>query len=61
MGEGGHRIRGAEAREGAALVRVEQAGLSCQRGEPDGKDALKDFGDGLEEDDNAEGGWGVVG
>ena len=43
VGEGGHRVRGAEARDGGALVWVEQAGLSCQRGGPDGKDALKDL------------------
>ena len=27
IGQGGHSVRGAEAREGAALVRMEQAGL----------------------------------
>ena len=61
MGEGGHRIRGAEAREGAALVWVKQARLPCQRGEPDGQDGFKDLRDGFEEDDNAEGSRGVIG
>ena len=43
MGEGGHRVRGAEAGEGATLVWVESARMSCQRGEPDGKDAFDDL------------------
>ena len=60
VGEGGHRIRGAEAGEGAALVRVTQACLSCQGGEPDCENALNDFGDSFEEDNDAEGGRGVV-
>ena len=29
VGEGGHRVRGAETREGAALVRVKQARFPC--------------------------------
>ena len=60
VGECGHRIRGAEAREGAALVWVEQARLSRQSSEPDSEDAFKDFRDGFEENDDPEGGWGVV-
>ena len=35
--------------------------MPCQRGEPDGKDAFKDFRDGFEENDDPEEGWGVVG
>ena len=61
MGEGGHRIRGAEARKGATLVGVKQSRLSCQGGESDGENTFEDFRNGLEEDDDAEGGWGVVG
>ena len=40
---------------------MKQARFPCQRGEPDGKDALEDFRDGFEEDDNTEGGRSVVG
>ena len=61
MGEGGHRVRGAEAREGAALVGVEQACMSCQSGEPDGEDAFEDLRDGFEENNDAERSQGVVG
>ena len=31
-----------------------------QRGEPDGEDAFEDFWNGFEEDDNPEGGRGVI-
>ena len=61
MGEGGHRVRGTEAREGAAMVWVKQARLSRKGCEPYGEDALKDHRDSLEENDDAEGGWGVIG
>ena len=43
MSEGGYRVRSTETRKGATLVCVEEAGLSCQRSEPDGEDAFKDF------------------
>ena len=43
VGEGGYCGREAEAREGAALVWVEQARLSRQRGEPDGKDGFENL------------------
>ena len=43
MGDGGYRVRRTETRKGAASVRVDVAGLPCQRSEPDSEDALKDF------------------
>ena len=43
MREGGYRVRTIETRKGARLVPVEEAGLSCQRGEPDGENAFKDI------------------
>ena len=53
MGEGGCSVQGAETGEGAALVWVKQAGLSCQGGESNGKDPLKNVRDGFEKDDYA--------
>ena len=61
VGEGGYGIRSAETVKGATLVWVEKAGLSCQSGESDGKDAFKDFRNGLKKDNNEEGGRGVIG
>ena len=40
---------------------MKEAGLPCQGDEPNSKDALKDFCDGFEKNNNAEGGQGVVG
>ena len=34
--------------------------MPCERGEPDDKDAFKDFRDGFEEDDDPQGGRSVV-
>ena len=61
MGEGGYRVPGTKARKGAALVRVEQAGLPCQGGESENEDVLEDLRNSFAEDDYAEGGRGVVG
>ena len=61
MHEGDYCVRGAKAREGAALVRVEQANLPCQGGEPDRNDAFKDLRNRFEEDDYSERGRGVLG
>ena len=61
VGEDGYRIQGAEAGEGATLVGVEQAILSCEGGESDCEDALEDLRDSFEEDYYPEGGWCVVG
>ena len=61
VSEGGYRVPGAEAREGATLVWVKQARLPCQGGESNGEDAFQDLGDGFEENDDAERGRSVVG
>ena len=53
--ECGHRIRDAETREGATLVRVEEAGLSRKGGELDCEDTFEDLQYGLEQDDYSEG------
>ena len=50
MDQGGAGVGGAESGEGAALVKVEEAGLAGQVGEPDGHDSLQYFGDCFEED-----------
>jgi len=54
-------VGGAESREGAALVRVEEAfGLGDGR-QSDCHHPFEDLGDSFEEDDDAKGGGGVVG
>ena len=54
-------IRGAEPREGAALVGVEESGFVGHVGESDGHDSFQYFGDGSEEDYYAKGRRSVVG
>ena len=61
MCEGGHRVPGAEGREEAALVQMEQADLPCQGGEPDCEDAFEDLRNAVEKDDYSEEGWVLVG
>ena len=61
MGEGGYRVRGAEAREGATLVWVKEACLPRQGDQSHSEDAFEDLGNGFEEDDDPEGGRSVVG
>ena len=54
MNQGGTSVGGAQPRDGAALVRVEEAGLPGQASESDGHDLFEYLGDGFEEDNNAE-------
>ena len=56
MGEGGDGICRTEARERAALVWVEEAGVSDEGHESDGQDPFPDLGDSFQEDDYAKGG-----
>jgi len=54
-------VGGAKSREGAALVCVEEALGPSDGRQPDRHHSFEDLGDGFEEDDDAEGGGGVVG
>jgi len=54
-------VGGAESREGAALIMVEQALGSGDGGQSDRHDSFKDLRDGFEADYYPEGGGGVVG
>jgi len=54
-------VGGAESWQGAALVRVEEASRPSDGGQSDRHYLREDLGDGLEEDNDAEGGGGVVG
>jgi len=61
MCEGEAGVGGAKSREGAAVVWVEETfGVGDGR-QPDCHNLFEDFGDGFEEDDDMEGGGGVVG
>jgi len=53
-------VGGAESPEGAALVWVGEALGSGDGGQPDRHYQFKDFRNGCEEDDDAEGGGGIV-
>jgi len=54
-------VGGAESRQGTALVWMEEALGSGEGGQPDRHYLFKDFQDAFEEDDNTEGGGGIVG
>src|ERR1700712_3056243 len=58
--KGGAGVRSAQAWEGAALIWVEEASSPCQGRQPNGHDPFQDLGDSSEEDNDAEGGRGVV-
>jgi len=59
--EGEAGVGGAEPWQGAALVWVEEASRSGGGGQSDCHYPFEDLRDGLEEDNDAEGGGGVVG
>jgi len=53
-------VGGAESREGAAPILVEQALGSGDGGQSDRHNSFKDLRDGFKEDYNPEGGGGVI-
>jgi len=61
LSEGEAGVGGAESREEAALVRVEEASGFCNGRQSECHYPFEDLGDGFEEDDDVEGGGGVVG
>jgi len=61
VSEGEAGVGGAESREGAALVRVEEASGFCNGRQSHCHNPFEDLGDGLEEDNDARAGGGVVG
>ena len=60
MYESGTGVGGAETREGATLVGVEEAGLAGQLRESDGHNPLQYLGDSFEEYYYAKGCWRVI-
>jgi len=58
--EGEAGVRGAKSWQGAALVQVEEASRPSDGGQSDLHYPFEDLPDGLEEDNDAEGGGGVV-
>ena len=61
MREGRGGVEGGETGEGAGLVRVEEGTGPGNEGKARGGDAFHDLGEGLKEDNNPEGGGGVIG
>jgi len=61
MGEGGCGVEGGEAREGSCLVRMKQAYVAGQEGETSSNDSLQYLGQGFEQDNDPEGGRGIIG
>ena len=60
MGEGGTGIKGGERGEGPTLIGEEEASISGNWGKAGSDNPLQDFRDSLEEDDDAEGGRGII-
>ena len=61
ISEGSAGIKGGEIGEGSALIGMEKPNVSGDRGKTRSDNPFQDFGDCLEEDDNPEGGRGVIG
>jgi len=61
MGEGRCGVESGEAREGSCLVRVKQAYMPGQEGETESDDSLQYFGKSFKQDDDPEGGRGIIG
>ena len=61
VGEGKAEVGGAESQEGTAFVWMEETLGPGDGGEPDHHYPFNDFRYGSEEDDDTEGGVGVVG